>query len=119
MGTTAVMKTRAFAAQVEALGGAYLDAPVSGGTLGAKEGSLTIMAGGEKIALERARPILKILGARLTHAGSDGTGQIAKAANQVIVGLNICAVAEALMLASYAGADRAKVCKALTGGCSL
>lgn len=109
------MKTRAFAAQVEALGGAYVDAPVSGGTHGAKEGSLTIMAGGEK-ALERAHPMLKVLGARLTHAGSDGTGQIAKAANQVIVGLNICAVAEALMLASYAGADRAKVCKALTGG---
>jgi 2-hydroxy-3-oxopropionate reductase len=116
MGTTAVTKTRAFAAQIEALGGAYLDAPVSGGTLGAKEGSLTIMAGGEKIALERARPILKILGARLTHVGSVGTGQIAKAANQVIVGLNIGAVAEALMLASHAGADPAKVCKAMTGG---
>jgi 3-hydroxyisobutyrate dehydrogenase-like beta-hydroxyacid dehydrogenase len=116
MGTTAVTKTRSFAAQVEAFGGAYVDAPVSGGTLGAKEGSLTIMAGGEKIALERARPILEILGARLTHVGSVGTGQVAKAANQVIVGLNIGAVAEALMLATHAGADPAKVREALTDG---
>lgn len=78
MGTTGVTKTRAFAAQVEALGGACVDAPVSSGTLGAKEGSLTIMAGGGKLALERACPILNILGARLTHVGSVGTGQIAK-----------------------------------------
>ena len=116
MGTTAVTKTRAFAAQVEALGGAYVDAPVSGGTLGAKDGSLTIMAGGKKLALKRASPILKILGSRITHVGSVGTGQIAKAANQVIVALNIGAVAEALMLAYHAGAEPAKVCRALTGG---
>ena len=116
MGTTAVTKTRSFAAQVEAVGGAYVDAPVSGGTLGAEEGSLIIMAGGEEDALERARPVLEVLGTRITHVGSVGTGQIAKAANQVIVGLNIGAVAEALMLASHAGADPAQVCKALTGG---
>jgi 3-hydroxyisobutyrate dehydrogenase-like beta-hydroxyacid dehydrogenase len=116
MGTTAVTKTRGFAAQVVAAGGAYVDAPVSGGTLGAQGGSLTIMAGGEEEALERARPVLDFLGARLTHVGPVGTGQVAKAANQVIVGLNIGAVAEALMLAARAGADPAKVREALTGG---
>jgi 3-hydroxyisobutyrate dehydrogenase-like beta-hydroxyacid dehydrogenase len=116
MGTTAVTKTRGFAAQVVAAGGAYVDAPVSGGTLGAQGGSLTIMAGGEEEALERARPVLDVLGARLTHVGPVGTGQVAKAANQVIVGLNIGAVAEALMLAARAGADPAKVREALTGG---
>ena len=116
MGTTAVTKTRGFAAQVVAAGGAYVDAPVSGGTLGAQGGSLTIMAGGEEEALERARPVLDVLGARLTHVGPVGTGQVAKAANQVIVGLNIGAVAEALMLAARAGADPVKVREALTGG---
>ena len=116
MGTTAVTKTRGFAAQVVAAGGAYVDAPVSGGTLGAQGGSLTIMAGGKKEALERARPVLDVLGARFTHVGPVGTGQVAKAANQVIVGLNIGAVAEALMLAARAGADPAKVREALTGG---
>ncbi len=116
MGSTAVTKTRGFAAQVEAAGGAYVDAPVSGGTLGAEGGNLTIMAGGEEVALERVRPVLDVLGARLTHVGAVGTGQVAKAANQVIVGLNIGAVAEAMMLAAHAGADLAKVREALTGG---
>ncbi len=116
MGTTAVMATRGFAAMAAAAGGAYVDAPVSGGTLGAEAGSLTIMAGGEDAAIERARPVLEILGARLTHVGPVGTGQVAKAANQVIVGLNIGAVAEALMLAAHAGADPARVRQALAGG---
>ena len=116
MGTTAVMATRDFAQQVQQKGGAYVDAPVSGGTLGAEGGSLTIMAGGTDEAIERARPVLKVLGSRITHVGPIGTGQIAKAANQVIVGLNIGAVAEALMLAKHAGADPAKVREALTGG---
>ncbi len=116
MGTTAVTQTRRFAAMVATAGGAYVDAPVSGGTLGAEAGSLTIMAGGEDAAIERARPVLEILGARLTHVGPVGTGQVAKAANQVIVGLNIGAVAEALMLAAHAGADPARVRQALAGG---
>lgn len=116
MGTTAVSATRGFAALVEATGGAYVDAPVSGGTAGAESGSLTIMAGGGEQAIERARPVLEILGSRLTHVGPVGTGQVAKAANQVIVGLTIGAVAEALMLAAHAGADPARVREALGGG---
>ncbi|NQU59265.1 MAG: NAD(P)-dependent oxidoreductase [Rhodospirillales bacterium] len=116
MGTTAVTATRKFAALVGAPGGTFVDAPVSGGTGGAENGSLTIMAGGEPQAIERARPVLEILGARLTHVGPVGTGQVAKAANQVIVGLTIGAVAEALMLAAHAGADPARVRAALAGG---
>jgi 3-hydroxyisobutyrate dehydrogenase-like beta-hydroxyacid dehydrogenase len=116
MGTTAVTATRGFAQQAEQAGGAYVDAPVSGGTLGAEGGTLTIMAGGKDDAIERARPVLEVLGSRLTHVGPTGTGQVAKAANQVIVGLNIGAVAEALMLAAHAGADPAKVREALKGG---
>jgi len=116
MGTTAVMATRGFEADVTQAGGAYVDAPVSGGTLGAEAGELTIMAGGADGDIERARPVLEVLGKSLTHVGPTGTGQVAKAANQVIVGLNIGAVAEALMLARHAGADPAKVRDALQGG---
>ncbi len=113
MGTTAVMATRHMAAAVP---GCYVDAPVSGGTLGAEKGDLTIMAGGDDDAFERALPILRVLGQRVTHVGPVGTGQVAKAANQVIVGLTIGAVAEALMLAKHAGADPARVRQALQGG---
>ena len=116
MGTTEGTKIRSFGAQIEALGGTYVDAPVSDGTLGAKDSNLTIMVGGEKMALERARHILEVLGAHLTHVGSVGAGQIAKVANQVIVALNIGAVVEALMLACHAGSDPAKEFKALQGG---
>ncbi len=116
MGTTKVMATRAFARDVEAAGGHYIDAPVSGGTIGAEGGSLTIMAGGADDALQRAMPIFGVLGQSTTHVGPVGTGQVAKAANQVIVGLNIGAVAEALVLARKAGADPAKVREALRGG---
>lgn len=116
MGTTRVPETRAFAAAVEARGGAYVDAPVSGGTIGAEGGTLTIMAGGPDEAFARARPVLDVLGRKITHVGGTGTGQVAKAANQVIVGLNIGAVAEALTLARHAGADPARVLAALAGG---
>lgn len=116
MGTTAVTRTRGFAARVVKAGGAYVDAPVSGGAIGAEEGTLTIMAGGDALSIERAGAVFDVLGARLTHVGPLGTGQVAKAANQVIVGLNIGAVAEALMLAAYAGADPVKVREALKGG---
>ncbi len=116
MGTTKVIATRTFAKDVDAAGGQYIDAPVSGGTIGAEGGSLTIMAGGTDEALQRAAPIFDVLGQSTTHVGPVGTGQVAKAANQVIVGLNIGAVAEALVLAKKAGADPAKVRDALKGG---
>jgi len=116
MGTTKVPDTRTFAARVAELGGSYVDAPVSGGTIGAETGTLTIMAGGEDAAYARAHPILAVLGKKITHVGGVGTGQVAKAANQVIVGLNIGAVAEALTLARRAGADPARVREALSGG---
>lgn len=116
MGTTKVTATRTFAAQVVAAGGDYVDAPVSGGTIGAEGGSLTIMAGGSDAAMARAMPIFSVLGKTTTHVGPVGTGQVAKAANQVIVGLNIGAVAEALTLARKAGADPARVRQALQGG---
>ena len=116
MGTTKVSVTRANAKAVEDKGCDYVDAPVSGGTIGAENATLTIMAGGTDAAFKRAHPILNILGSRITHIGGAGTGQVAKAANQVIVGLNIGAVAEALTLAKHAGADPAKVRDALAGG---
>ncbi|MDP7242426.1 MAG: NAD(P)-dependent oxidoreductase [Rhodospirillales bacterium] len=116
MGTTAVSATRRLAAAVVGAGGQYVDAPVSGGTVGAEDGTLTIMAGGPEEAVGRATPVFEVLGASLTHVGAIGTGQVAKAANQVIVGLVIGAVAEALTLARRAGADPAKVRQALKGG---
>lgn len=116
MGTTAVTATRGFAARVAAAGGLWLDAPVSGGQVGAEEGALTIMAGGDDTAFARARPFLETLGRRITHVGGPGAGQVAKAANQVIVGLTIGAVAEALALARAAGVDPARVREALSGG---
>jgi len=116
MGTTKVMATRNFAHEVETAGGDYIDAPVSGGTIGAEGGSLTIMAGGSEEAMAKAANIFDVLGQSTTHVGPSGTGQVAKAANQVIVGLNIGAVAEALVLAKKAGADPARVRDALKGG---
>jgi len=116
MGTTSVTKTRRFSQLIAEKGGLYVDAPVSGGTIGAESGSLTIMAGGSEEAFNRALPILQILGGRITHVGASGAGQVAKAANQVIVGLNIGAAAEALALAKAAGVDPARVRQALQGG---
>jgi len=116
MGTTAVMPTREFAARLAQQGVDYIDAPVSGGEIGAIDASLTIMAGGSAQAIERARPLFAVLGAHFTHVGAIGAGQVAKAANQIIVGLNIGAVAEALALVEAAGVDPAKVREALLGG---
>lgn len=116
MGTTSVLKSREFSELVAGKGGLYVDAPVSGGTIGAESGSLTIMAGGTREGFEKALPILEILGERITHVGDPGAGQVAKAANQVIVGLTIGAVAEALALARAAGVDPARVRQALQGG---
>ncbi len=116
MGTTLMPVTRRMADVIQARGGDYLDAPVSGGTIGADSGSLIIMAGGSDAAMARAMPLFEVLGSRTTHVGDVGAGQVAKAANQVIVGLNIGAVAEALTLARHAGIDPARVRDALQGG---
>ena len=116
MGTTAVGATRALAKAIESRGAHYVDAPVSGGEIGARAGTLSIMAGGSEAAIARAMPYFDVMGASTTRVGEVGAGQIAKAANQVIVGLTIGAVAEALALAKRAGADPAKVREALQGG---
>lgn len=116
MGTTSVSTTRKLAARVNEIGSEFVDAPVSGGQIGAIDGQLSIMAGGSIAALRRVQPILDILGKVTVHIGAVGTGQVTKAANQVIVGLNIGAVAEALTLAKRAGADLNRVREALLGG---
>lgn len=116
MGTTAAAATRDFARRIRQAGADYVDAPVSGGEIGAIDGTLTIMAGGSEHAIARARPLFDVLGARFTHVGDTGAGQVAKAANQIIVGLNIGAVAEALALVESAGVDPARVREALMGG---
>ncbi|MBC2667455.1 2-hydroxy-3-oxopropionate reductase [Novosphingobium flavum] len=108
--------TRGFAERIEALGCHYVDAPVSGGEVGAKAASLTIMCGGKPEAFEHVRPLLELMGKNITHVGGVGSGQVTKVANQIIVALNIEAVAEALLFASKAGADPAKVREALMGG---
>jgi len=108
--------TRAFAARIVELGCEYLDAPVSGGEVGAKAASLSIMVGGTPAAFERVRPLLALMGKNITHVGAVGDGQVCKVANQIIVALNIAAVAEALVFASKAGADPARVRQALMGG---
>ena len=108
--------TKDFAAKVNALGCDYLDAPVSGGEVGARNAALTIMIGGPDAAYERALPLFQAMGKNITLVGGNGAGQVTKVANQIIVALNIEAVAEALVFASKAGADPAKVRAALMGG---
>jgi 2-hydroxy-3-oxopropionate reductase len=108
--------TRTFAERVRRLGCEYLDAPVSGGAIGARDGSLAIMAGGTEEAFARAKPLLGLLGKNVTLVGGTGAGQTCKVANQIVVALTIEAVAEALVFASKAGADPAKVRAALLGG---
>jgi 2-hydroxy-3-oxopropionate reductase len=97
-------------------GVAFLDVPVSGGESGAVEGSLVLMAGGEAADLERARPLLEALGARIVHVGPHGAGQVVKACNQVVVALTYAAVSEALVLGSKSGIDPALVLDVLSGG---
>lgn len=110
-GTTGVPETKEFAKRI-----AWVDAPVSGGQVGAEAGNLTIMAGGTEAAFQRALPILHVVGERITHLGSVGSGQVTKLANQLIVAQTIDAVAQALRLAELAGVDSAKVREALLGG---
>ncbi len=117
MSSISPIATKDYAARVNALGCLYLDAPVSGGEVGAKQATLTIMIGGPDEAFARAKPLFEAMGKNITHVGSEnGAGQTTKVCNQIIVALNIQAVAEALTFARKAGADPAKVRQALMGG---
>jgi len=116
MSSTSPIATKVFARRINQLGCEYLDAPVSGGDVGAREGTLTIMVGGGEKAFERVKPLFELMGKNVTLVGGNGDGQTAKVANQIIVALTIEAVAEALLFASKAGADPAMVRKALMGG---
>ena len=115
MSSVSPIETKVFATRINALGCDYLDAPVSGGEVGARAASLTIMVGGPEAAFERVRPLFELLGKNITLVGGNGDGQTAKVANQIVVALNIAAVGEALVFASKAGADPAKVRQALMG----
>ena len=116
MSSISPIETQAFAKRIAPLGCDYVDAPVSGGEVGAKAASLTIMVGASEAAFERVQPLLALMGKNITRVGEVGAGQITKVANQIIVALNIAAVGEALVFASKAGADPAKVRQALMGG---
>jgi 2-hydroxy-3-oxopropionate reductase len=116
MSSISPMATKQFAQKINALGCDYLDAPVSGGEVGAKAASLTIMVGGPEAAFAHVLPLFQAMGKNITRVGGNGDGQTTKVANQIIVTLNIEAVAEALLFASKAGADPAKVREALMGG---
>ncbi|MDP1533713.1 MAG: 2-hydroxy-3-oxopropionate reductase [Rubrivivax sp.] len=116
MSSISPIETKAFAQRINALGCDYVDAPVSGGEVGAKAASLTIMVGASEAAFERVRPLFELMGKNITLVGGNGDGQTTKVANQIIVALNIAAVSEALVFASKAGADPAKVRQALMGG---
>ena len=116
MSSISPVETKVFAQKVNALGCDYLDAPVSGGEVGAKAASLTIMVGGPDAAFEKAKPLFALMGKNVTLVGGNGDGQTCKVANQIIVALNIEAVGEALLFASKMGADPAKVRQALMGG---
>jgi len=116
MSSISPIETKAFAERINALGCDYLDAPVSGGEVGAKAATLTIMVGGPDAAFARVRPLFELMGKNITHIGANGDGQTTKVANQIIVALTIAAVSEALVFASKAGADPAKVRQALMGG---
>ena len=116
MSTISPIATRDLAAAVVEAGGSYVDAPVSGGQVGAVAASLTIMAGGSQADFDRALPLFQLMGKNITLVGGIGAGQITKLANQIIVGLNIEAVSEALVFAAKAGVDPAKVRQALMGG---
>jgi 2-hydroxy-3-oxopropionate reductase len=116
MSSISPMATKTFAQRINTLGADYIDAPVSGGEVGAKAGTLTIMCGGDEAVFEAVRPLLETMGKNITLVGGNGDGQTTKVANQIIVALNIAAVGEALLFASKAGADPAKVRQALMGG---
>jgi 2-hydroxy-3-oxopropionate reductase len=116
MSSISPLDTRRLAARINQLGCDYLDAPVSGGDVGARDATLTIMVGGPEPAFERARPLFEKMGKNVTRVGDNGDGQICKVANQIIVALNIQAVGEGLLFASRMGANPARVRQALMGG---
>ncbi len=116
MSSISPIATKEFAAKINALGCEYLDAPVSGGEVGAKAASLTIMVGGSEATFNKVQPLFALMGKNITLIGDNGSGQTCKVANQIIVALNIEAVGEALLFAAKAGADPAKVRQALMGG---
>jgi 2-hydroxy-3-oxopropionate reductase len=117
MSSISPVATKTFAQRIAKLGCDYLDAPVSGGEVGAKQATLTIMVGGPEAAFAKAKPLFEVMGKNITHVGNEpGAGQVCKVCNQIIVALNIQAVAEALTFARKAGADPAKVRQALMGG---
>jgi len=116
MSSISPIASKEFAKKVNVLGCEYLDAPVSGGQLGAKAATLTIMVGGSEATFAKVKPVFELMGKNITLVGDNGAGQITKVANQIIVALNIEAVAEALVFAAKAGADPAKVREALMGG---
>jgi 2-hydroxy-3-oxopropionate reductase len=116
MSSISPITTKEFAKKINALGCDYLDAPVSGGEVGAKNATLSIMVGGDDAVFEKVKPVFELMGKNINLVGKNGDGQTAKVANQIIVALNIEAVAEALLFAAKAGADPAKVRQALMGG---
>jgi 2-hydroxy-3-oxopropionate reductase len=116
MSSISPMETKQFAKRINALDCEYLDAPVSGGEVGARAASLTIMVGGSEEAFAKVKPLFELMGKNITLVGGNGDGQTTKVANQIIVALNIEAVGEALLFASRMGADPAKVRQALMGG---
>jgi len=116
MSSISPLATREFAHRINDLGCEYLDAPVSGGEVGAKAGTLSIMVGGKRATFEQALPIFRLMGKNVTLVGGNGDGQTCKVANQIIVALTIEAVGEALVFAAKAGADPARVREALLGG---
>jgi 2-hydroxy-3-oxopropionate reductase len=116
MSSISPIETKEFAGKINALGCEYLDAPVSGGEVGAKNATLSIMVGGKQETFDTVKPLFELMGKNITLVGGNGDGQTAKVANQIIVALNIEAVGEALLFAAKAGADPAKVRAALMGG---
>lgn len=116
MSSISPIETKQYAAKIEALGCDYLDAPVSGGEVGARNATLSIMVGGKDEVFAKVEPLFALMGKNITLVGGVGAGQTAKVANQMIVAMNIEAVAEALLFASKAGADPARVREALMGG---
>ena len=116
MSSISPIETKAFARRINDLGCQYLDAPVSGGQVGARAASLTIMVGGSEEAFNTVKPLFELMGKNITLVGGNGDGQTTKVANQIIVALTIEAVAEALLFAAKSGADPTKVRQALMGG---
>jgi 2-hydroxy-3-oxopropionate reductase len=116
LSTIAPATSRQLANVLQAKGIAFLDAPVSGGDIGAQQGTLSIMVGGEAAAFQRALPLLQVLGQNIVHVGAAGAGQVTKACNQIVVALTMQAVAEALTLAKKSGVNPTKVREALLGG---